>query len=178
MSEQQNDTSPASADEGRGREDRPRQRFEAFIPDMLRRTFYAGLGAIFTSEEGLRRLANDFSLPKDVATYLITQAQSTKNELFRIVAAEIRRFLDDLRVNEELQRLLGSLTIELKTEIRFVPHDEDLRPTFGKSRVRVKRHPRRGASREDAVPSSTPVPDGDHQPTELEDEQADKRSGS
>ena len=37
------------------------------FPDLIRRTLYAGLGAVFASEEGIRRIANEFSLPKDVA---------------------------------------------------------------------------------------------------------------
>lgn len=160
MAEQPNGAARQPADEPKSREsreDRPKQRFETFIPDMLRRTFYAGLGAIFTSEEGLRRLANEFSLPKDVATYLIAQAQTTKNELFRIFAHEIRQFLENMRLNEELQRLLASVTVELKTEIRFVPHDELLRPTFEKSEVRVKRPHRQRTRREPRVDEADEV---------------------
>jgi hypothetical protein len=144
MAEERYEPEEASEpEEARGRDDRPRQRFDAFIPDMLRRTFYAGLGAIFTSEEGLRRMAQDFSLPKDAANYLINQAQSTKNELFRVFATEIRRFFEDLRLNEELQRLLSSMSIELNMQVRFIPNDDQLRPVVDKQRVRVKRK-RRG----------------------------------
>jgi len=132
---------PSSGGEGRSKEERSRDeraRQRLDIPDLLRRTFYAGLGAIFTSEEGIRRLANDFSLPKDMANYLITQAGTTKNELFRVFATELRRFLESMRLNEELQRLLASMSIEVTTQVRFVPHDEELRPNV-KRKVRVKR---------------------------------------
>src|SRR5512144_1501841 len=70
----------------RDEEQRARGRLDQFIPDIVRRTFYAGLGAVFTTEEGIRKIASEFQLPKDVANYLINSAQGTKDELFRIVA--------------------------------------------------------------------------------------------
>ena len=131
------------ADDNRSRDENLRQRLETFVPDLIRRTFYAGIGAIFTSEEGIRRIANDFSMPKDVANYLVSQAQSTKNDLFRIFATEIRRFLEGLRINEELQRLLASMAVEVKAEVRFVPREGGAVSTT-KSKVLI----RKGASEE------------------------------
>lgn len=128
-----------------------RQRLEGLVPEIIRRLFYAGIGAVFTTEEGVRRLANEFSLPKDVARYLIQQAQSTKDDLFRVVAAELRGFLESLNLNEELQRLLTSLSFEIRTEIRFVPNDQKvLRPSI-KNKVSVRRKPR------DVEPAPAPV---------------------
>jgi hypothetical protein len=101
-----------------------RRRLESLVPDLVKRTFYAGLGAVFTTEEGIRKLAQDFSLPKDVANYLINSAQTTKDELFRIVAKEMRGFLENLNISNELAKLLTTLSFEIKTEIRFIPNDE------------------------------------------------------
>jgi hypothetical protein len=118
-----------------------RQRLEAFVPDLVKRTFYAGLGAVFTTEEGIRKLANDFSLPKDVANYLINSAQSTKDELFRIMAREMRDFLQGLNLHQELAKLLTTLSFEIKTEIRFIPNDEavlGVKPNI-KPRVSIKK---------------------------------------
>jgi hypothetical protein len=101
-----------------------RARLEAFIPDLIKKTFYAGLGAVFTTEEGIRKIANEFSLPKDVATYLINSAQTTKDELFRIVGREMREFLQNVNLSQELQKLLTQLSFEIKTEIRFIPNEQ------------------------------------------------------
>jgi hypothetical protein len=101
-----------------------RQRLEGFVPDLVKKTFYAGLGAVFTTEEGIRKIANEFSLPKDVAHYLINSAQTTKDELFRIVAKEMREFLQGLNLHQEIAKLLTTLSFEIKTEIRFIPNDE------------------------------------------------------
>jgi hypothetical protein len=101
-----------------------RGRLENLIPDIVRRTFYAGLGAVFTTEEGIRKLASDLKLPKDVANYLIQQAASSKDELLRVVGKEIRGFLESVNISGEMQKLLTSLSFEIKTEIRFIPNDE------------------------------------------------------
>ena len=115
-----------------------RQRIEGMVPEILRRTFYAGVGAVFTTEEGIRKLAKEVSMPKDAANYLIQQAQGTKKELFRIVAQELRGFLESLNLTEEMQRLLTTLSFEIKTEIRFIPNDAKLKPSI-KNKVTVKR---------------------------------------
>lgn len=101
-----------------------RQRLEGLVPEVVRRMFYTGLGAVFTTEEGMRKLANEFSLPKDAARFLIQQAQGTKNELFKLVSAELRAFLENLNLNEELLRLLTKITFEIKTEIRLIPNED------------------------------------------------------
>ena len=113
----------SARDEARSARDK-RGRLEQFIPDIVKRTFYAGLGAVFTTEEGIRKIASDLKLPKDVANYLIQQAASSKDELFRVVGKELRGFLETVNISGELQKLLTSLSFEIKTEIRFIPNDE------------------------------------------------------
>ncbi len=118
-----------------------RRRIDRLVPEVLRRTFYAGVGAVFTTEEGIRKLASEVSMPKDVATYLISSAQGTKKELFRIVAQEMRGFLEGLNLTEEMQRVLTTVSFEIKTEIRFIPNDTNtkLKPRI-KNKVAVKRN--------------------------------------
>jgi hypothetical protein len=123
-------------------EERKRSRLEGIIPDIVKRTFYAGLGAVFTTEEGIRKLASEFHLPKDITNYLIQQAASSKDELFRVVAKELRGFLQDVNISGELQKLLTSLSFEIKTEIRFIPNEEAIggvKPDIKFPRVGIKR---------------------------------------
>ena len=111
------------------------------MPEMVKRLFMAGLGAVFTSEEGVRRMAKEFSLPKDVAGYLINQAQTTKDELFRIVAREIREFLESINLGAELTKILTSLTFEIKMQVRLLPNEKQdaIRPEI-KGSVNVIRN--------------------------------------
>lgn len=162
------DSRPPDSDRGgtkeepEGHEETLRHRLEALgvVPDLLRRAVVAGLGA-FTGEEGIRRIAGDFSLPKDVASFLINQAQGTKDDLLRVVARELRNFLEGLNLTEELTRMLTLISFEIKTEIRFIPNDKKLGRPRVKHRVALKRR-RKGkdetlaeeTSEEDEEPNS------------------------
>src|SRR3954470_4066886 len=132
-------------------EDKRKGRFDRVIPDIVRRTFYAGLGAVFTTEEGIRKLASDFHLPKDITNYLIQQAATSKDELFRVVGKELRGFLETVNVSGELQKLLTSLSFEIKTEIRFIPNDESVagvKPDIKVGRMAFRRNKDRDKDRD------------------------------
>ena len=101
-----------------------RQRLEAFIPELVKKTVTAGMGAVFTTEEGIRRLTREMTLPKEVANYLVSTASTTKDELLRIVAREVREFLQTVQLSEELAKVLTMLSLEVKTSIRFVPNED------------------------------------------------------
>jgi hypothetical protein len=136
------DNGAAAPDESEPRQ-RERGRLEGFIPDIVKRTFYAGLGAVFTTEEGIRKIASDLKLPKDVANYLIQSAASTKDEMFRVVGKELRGFLETVNISGELQKLLTSLSFEIKTEIRFIPNDEavtGVKPDVKVGRMSLRRN--------------------------------------
>jgi hypothetical protein len=121
--------------------DSVRERLEAMVPELVKRTFAAGMGAVFSTEEGIRRFTREMKLPKEVAGYLVDTASSTKDEFLRILAREVREFLQTINLSEEIAKMLTMLSFEVKTEIRFIPNDEKyggVEPDV-KARVRLKR---------------------------------------
>src|SRR5262245_45675752 len=138
-------------EESRSDEETLRTRLQGAISEALKRALYAGIGAVFTTEEGVRKMVSDFSLPKDVANYLITQAQGTKNELFRVVASELRGWLDKIDIQRELTRMLTMVSVEVKTEIRFIPNDQALVKPEVKRKVSIKRAARKPDQAPDEV---------------------------
>src|SRR5262245_25774214 len=58
--------------DGDGLPDTLRQRLEALVPEIVKRTFAAGMGAVFSTEEGIRKLAKD-NLPA-AAGYIASSA--------------------------------------------------------------------------------------------------------
>jgi hypothetical protein len=42
----------------------------------------------------------------------------------RVVAKEVRGFLESANLSHELGKLLTQLSLEIKTEVRFIPNDE------------------------------------------------------
>ena len=118
-----------------------RQRLEALVPELVKKTFAAGMGAVFSTEEGIRRIAREVSLP-DVVGYVANSADGAKDKVFEIVARETREFLSNLNLTEEIAKILTTLSFEIKTEIRFIPNSERLTGTEPdvKASVRVKRN--------------------------------------
>ncbi|HVK71685.1 MAG TPA: hypothetical protein VM734_00130 [Kofleriaceae bacterium] len=131
-----------------------RQRLEALVPDLVRRTFTAGLGAVFSTEEGIRKITRELQLPSvagNVAGYIADTAQDSKDKVLEIVAREVRDFLSHVNLSEEVAKLLTTLSFEIKTEIRFIPNSErytGVDPDV-KAAVRLKRNDKDGRDRDD-----------------------------
>jgi hypothetical protein len=116
-----------------------RQRLESLVPELVKKTFAAGMGAVFSTEEGIRKLARE-NLP-EVAGYLAHGADSAKDKVFDVIARETREFLSGLNLTEEVAKILTTLSLEIKTEIRFIPNSERMtgaEPDV-KASVRLKR---------------------------------------
>ena len=120
-------------------EGRLRERLEKLLPDLLRRAINVGSSGFRSTEDGIRRLVSEFNLPRDVAAYLMVQASASKDEVLRIIGSEVRRFLETVNLSGELQKLLTSLSFEVKTEIRFIPNDQALVKPEIKNKTTVKR---------------------------------------
>jgi hypothetical protein len=118
-----------------------RARLEHLVPELVKKTFAAGMGAVFSTEEGIRKIAREVSLP-DVAGYIASSADGAKDKVWEIIARETREFLSTLNLTDEIAKLLTTLSFEIKTEIRFIPNSERLigsEPDV-KASVRLKRN--------------------------------------
>src|SRR4051812_33474111 len=118
-----------------------RQRLEPLVPELVKKTFTAGMGAVFSTEEGIRKIAREVSLP-DVVGYVANSADGAKDKVFEIVARETREFLANLNLTEEFAKILTTLSFEIKTEIRFIPNSERVMGSEPdvKATVRVKKN--------------------------------------
>lgn len=96
-----------------------------FVPEFVRKMAVAGLGAIFMTEEGIRNLAGQLKLPKEVLGFILSQAERTKDEIGRVLAEEVRRFLQSEKLREEFVKLMSGMTLDVRAQIRLVPADED-----------------------------------------------------
>src|SRR5262245_42906322 len=81
-----------------------RHRLERLVPELVRKTFAAGLGAVFSTEEGIRKTARE-SLPEAVG-YIASSADGAKDKVFEVIARETREFLSNLNVSEEIAKIL------------------------------------------------------------------------
>ena len=91
------------------------------VPDFVRKAFLTGLGAVFTTEEGVRTaVGENMKLPKEAMQYIVGQVDRTKRDLIQTLARELRTFLDGLEVDDLARRALSGTTFEIHTTIRVV----------------------------------------------------------
>lgn len=113
---------PESPPERAGKESR-RRRLEGVIPEIVRRAVELGVEKAQEAPDNLKQFVGDMKLPKEIAHYLLAQIDETKNGLFRVVAKEIRDFLEHTNFAGEVQKLLTTVQFEVNTTIRFTPND-------------------------------------------------------
>jgi hypothetical protein len=101
-----------------------RRRLEGVIPDIVRRAVEIGVEKAQEAPDNLKQFVGDMKVPKDIAHYLFSQIDETKNGLFRVVAKEIRDFLEHTNFAGEVQKLLTTVQFEVNTTIRFTPNDQ------------------------------------------------------
>lgn len=104
-------------------EERDVRRLRGVIPELLKRAVEIGVERAQEAPESLKHLVGDLRLPKEVATYLLSQVDDTKNGALRVVAKETREFLEHTNIAHELQKMLTTLQFEINTTIRFRPAD-------------------------------------------------------
>lgn len=94
------------------------------VSELIRKLAVAGLGAAVLTEEGLRQLAGQLRLPKDLLSGVLSQADKTKEELARIIGEEVRAFLNSELAREGMAKLLKDMKLEVKAEIQLVPRQK------------------------------------------------------
>jgi hypothetical protein len=100
-----------------------RRRLDSVIPELLKRAVELGVEKAVEAPDNLKELVGGMKLPRELANYLIAQVDETKNGLFRVVAKEVREFLEHTNLAGEMQKMLTTVQFEISTTIRFKPND-------------------------------------------------------
>jgi hypothetical protein len=100
---------------------RRRRRHEGVIPELFKRAVEIGFEKAQEAPESIKNFVQDHNLPKEAAAYIFSQVDETKNGVFRVVAKEMRDFLEHTNLAGEMQKMLTTLQFEVNTTIRFSP---------------------------------------------------------
>jgi hypothetical protein len=109
----------------------PRRRLEGVIPELIKRAVEIGVEKASEAPDTVKQFVGDMKIPKEIAGYILAQVDETKNGLFRVVAKEMRDFLDQANLAGEMQKLLTTLQFEVSTTIRFRPNEGKAEPERG-----------------------------------------------
>ncbi len=118
-----------------------RRRLEGVIPELIKRAVELGVEKAQEAPEAVKQLVADLKVPREVAGYIFSQIDETKNGLLRVVARETRDFLEHTNLAGELEKVLTAVQFEVNTTIRFRPNDGKREPKL------------RGAEKAAATPS-------------------------
>ena len=109
---------------------------DKLLPEVIRRGVEGSLEAILRPDKGLKRIIPDLKIRHEFAEYIVKQIDDTKNLALRVIASEVRSFLENTNIEDGLRKVLTSLAFEVKTEIKFVSTDEGIPRPQVKSRVK------------------------------------------
>lgn len=105
-----------------------RRRLEGAIPELIKRAVELGVEKAQEAPEAVKQLVADLKVPREIAGYIFSQIDETKNGLLRVVARETRDFLEHTNLAGELEKVLTSVQFEVNTTIRFRPNDGKREP--------------------------------------------------
>ncbi len=113
---------------------------ETLIAEVLRKAASKGGEVYDSTEDSVRRLVSDLPLPQEVIERILERIDEYRGELFRVIADELKEWLDKVDLGYEIQKILTTLSFEITTEIRFIPNEKGVlaKPDV-KAGVRVKR---------------------------------------
>lgn len=132
------DDIPDTADGGTGAStDYSAPREPRRVSDTVRKAISQGFRAARSSEEKIRGLVSDH-MPKELVTYIKGAVDTGREELVRIVGNQTRKFLEGIDVGGEIAKILTALSFEIKTEIRFIPNDQKIKPDI-KTTIRPRK---------------------------------------
>jgi hypothetical protein len=96
---------------------------DVLVPDLVKKILITGIGGIFLTEEAIKKMISEVTLPKDMANFVLQQSTKSKNELVRIISEEVGNFISQIRVDREILKVLRDIKINIKMEVNFEPRE-------------------------------------------------------
>ncbi len=88
------------------------------------------------SEETVKAIVANL-VPKDAMSYAVRTIDSVKDEVVAVIGRQLNDFLQHVDLGKELQKILTSLSLEVRAEVRFIPNDKRLVKPEIKAKVGV-----------------------------------------
>jgi hypothetical protein len=67
----------------------------------------------------VKNVVGDFKLPKEALGYILNQVDETKHAAVGIISKEVRQFLENTDIANEITKVLTRLSLEITTNIKF-----------------------------------------------------------
>lgn len=130
-------------------------RGERGLEGFARRAVEAGVNRMLSTEDGIRAIVGAV-LPREVLGRVGDQLDTAKSEAVAAVGREMRSFLANLNVGEELAKILTSVSFEVRMQVRFVPNEDGTLRAQVRSEGAQVRSEASSGGREAARPADAP----------------------
>lgn len=120
---------------------------DAIVAEVVRRARQTGHLVVDTTEDSVRRLVGELPLPKEVVDRIMSRLDDYKVDILAAVKEELHEFLARIDIGHELQKVLTSLSLEVSTEIRFIPNDKSVGRASVKPEVKTTTRVKRAGER-------------------------------
>lgn len=87
------------------------------LGDLLKKVVSTGVSAAFMTEEGVRSVLKDLSLPKDIVSPIIENAKNTKTELIASAKNELKSYLNKIDLSKEIDKIVEKYDFEIKATV-------------------------------------------------------------
>ncbi len=87
--------------------------------ELAKKIFLTGLGAIFMTEEMIRKTISDLKIPRELASGVLDAAKKHKDDFIAALAKEVAGFLAHIKIHEEVQRALDGMDMHVEAKIHF-----------------------------------------------------------
>jgi len=100
-------------------------------------------------EETVQAIVNS-KMAKDAVGYAVRTLDSLKDEVVALAGRQMNDFLERVDLGKEIQKILTTLSLEIRAEVRFIPNDKRVVKPEVKSKISIKKVPT-----EDSEPLAT-----------------------
>jgi hypothetical protein len=91
--------------------------FDRVMPDGIKR----GLEHLIRDGR-FKHVLSELKMPKEIIPHIISQVDDTKKAAIQVISREVRIFLENTNLADELAKLLTQISFQVKTEVSFVPN--------------------------------------------------------
>lgn len=90
--------------------------------EIAKKVLTLGIGAVFLTEESIRKLVSDFKLPKELISGVLDSAAKTRKEFFQNLSRDlVDKVMDRVDIKDLATEILDRNRIRLSVEVEFEP---------------------------------------------------------
>lgn len=87
----------------------------------LKQLLKLSVGALSSTEEGLRRALHEMKIPRDATSFVTDQLSKRKTEIMSLLRDEIHKAIHKIDLMQFVRNIVKEYDLEVNATIRFLP---------------------------------------------------------